>query len=98
MVVPGKNLEFEELPDFHRRCEPVPGLREQVIAHLQNRPRGGKAIAGPVWRVDVAHLDQDYAIYFGRRRNSIGLTAIFAMPAERAMATDYERELISRYR
>ena len=97
MVVPGKNLEFEELPEFHRRCSPVEGLREQVIAQLQNRPRSAFLVAGPVWKIDVAHLGRTYAVYFGRRRNSIGLTAIFALPAEAARRTDYECELQKRY-
>jgi|GEM_PF-3835842 hypothetical protein len=98
MVVPGKNLEFEELPEFRRRCSPVGGLREEVIAQLQNRPRSALPVAGPVWTIDIVHLERAYAVYFGRRRNSIGLTAIFALPAETAQRLDYEHELQKRYR
>lgn len=98
MVVPGKNLDFEELPEFRRRCAPVEGLREQVIAEIQNHLRVGDPVAGPVWRVEVEFQDQTYAVYFGRRRNSIGLTAIFAQPAEKTLQADYERALKKRYR
>ena len=98
MVVPGRNLEFEELAEFRRRCSPVAGLREQVIAQLQNRPRSSILVAGPVWRIEIMHLELAYAVYFGRRRNSIGLTAIFSLPAEAARRIDYEHELQKRYR
>ncbi len=98
MAVPGKHLEFHALPEFQRRCAPVHGLRDQVIAHLRNQPHAGHPVAGPLWRIELTHLGRAYAVYFGRRRNSIGLTAVFALPDESAAQTDYERELKRRYR
>ena len=93
MVAPGDNLEFEDLPRFAQRVETVPTLREKVVARIKNRPNDGEKILPHLTRFEMQENGKTYVVYFGRRRNHIGLVQIFEWPTEADQIKAYEKDM-----
>jgi hypothetical protein len=97
MTAPGKNLEFEQLEDFSRRCASIPGLKERVREEIENRPNLAAPIVGPIRKVEVVYQGGIFVAYFGRSTNKIGLMRIFKGHLEKKLQVEYEEELRKRY-
>jgi hypothetical protein len=98
LTAPGNNLEFEDLPEFERRCARIAGLREKVLREIRNHLLPGKSVFGPVRKIEVEMGNRAFVAFYGRRRNKIGLIEIFDLRGERLALKAFEAELVRRYR
>ena len=76
MTATGDHLDFFAAPHYRAVASGVAGLHERVQAAIRNRP-DGLLVAGPVRELTLALGGRRYMVFYVRRGQSIGLTAVF---------------------
>jgi hypothetical protein len=94
MVPPSDNIEFLESKFFKKATQPVPGLREQVVKHLQSWPQDGVELCRHVREVVLKVEAVEFAVLYRHEGNKLGLMHIYQLPLEIGRLEQTRAELV----
>lgn len=82
MTAPGDHLEFQASGEFRDRVAGTPEVLEAVKAALRRDPRFGVLLADEFFAADLRIGSEQLVLFYRRRRNVIGLLAVFMKDEE----------------
>ena len=97
MTAPGDNLEFFESEYFSHRLEKAGPIRQAVLEHLKSWPRSGLEIAGGVKELAFKFGGKNFAVFFRRQANRIGLMYVFELPKDFGALEEQKTAIRKRY-
>jgi hypothetical protein len=87
MVPPGDALEFRSSQIYRQRIGTETYLDQAIQNAIKSRPEAGLAVAGFVRELLVSFDGESFLVFYTKKGNRIGLTAVFHSEEETLIAS-----------